>query len=79
MKNRNYFYTFGTSKTQPFELGHVKVSAKNLKESNEKFVKQYGWTGNGKVIRCAGIYSEKEFKDIHKKYKEVRKCHNKIK
>lgn len=55
-----YFYTFGTSKTQPFHGGWVEVEAGSSEMADAAFREHFPDHTPG-LLNCAGKYTEKEF------------------
>ena len=56
----NFYFTYGTSKTQPFYGGWTKVIAKDQKSAIELYEKKHPRTEYG-LLNCAGVYPEDYF------------------
>jgi len=52
-----FYYTFGTSPTQPYMGGWVEVIADNRSEANAKFRTKFPDKDND-ILNCAFIYDE---------------------
>ena len=57
---KNYYFTYGTSKTMPFNKGWTKIEAPNRKSAVEIF-RAYHPDINEGIVNCSSIYEEKEF------------------
>ena len=55
-----FYFTFGSSETQPFYGGWVEVVADGREAAIEKF--QARFPNHGDYVNCAFIYSEDEWK-----------------
>ena len=76
---QNFYYTFGTSKTFPFQKGWVQVQAEDREQADQLFRSKYPDNFPG-YVNCAFVYQEDEFKEIKKQYEneepEWHVCHD---
>ena len=73
-KLKNFYYTFGTSPSFPFNEGYVIVKGFSREDTAARFMKEYP-DEHPDTINCSFIYDEKEWKkDIEKWYKNQKPC-----
>ena len=60
--NKPFYFTFGTSSTQPFKGGWAEVYATDIEEAVEKFNNKFPPIEDG-TVRCAFIYPKERFVD----------------
>jgi hypothetical protein len=75
----NFYFTYGTSRTQPFCGGWTKVIAADQDSAIELYEKKHPRTENG-LLNCAGVYPEYYFKAT-RMYKDGNfgfRCHEEI-
>jgi len=53
----NYYFTFGSSETFPFQYGWVKVGAKSKQEAIEEYNRNFPPL-NENTVNCSFIYGE---------------------
>ena len=70
MGTNRFFYTFGSDSNYPYGIkDFVEVHADNLHQANLKFMGYFPCREpDNKVMNCASVYTEKEWKAIHQKY-----------
>jgi len=57
---QSYYYTFGTSETQPFQKGWVEVQAQNRQQADQLFRSSYpDWTPG--VLNCSSVLDKNHF------------------
>lgn len=70
-KLKNFYFTFGTCKTFPYQNGYLIVKATSRETAVARFQRKYA-DPNDSCINCSFIYSEKEWNDgnVGRHYKE---------
>lgn len=73
---RNFYFTFGTDKNQPFRGGWVIVKARSMNDACEVF-RRYFPDKIEDTYNCADIYSEKSFKctEMYRSGNFGKRCH----
>lgn len=73
----NFYFTFGTDKSQPFYGGWIIVKAKNMREAALIFKMYFPNLRHPEFCNCAGIYSEQDFQEtgMYKQGNFKRRCH----
>lgn len=56
----NYYFTFGSSESFPFQRGYLIVRAASLNEAIEKFRNKYPDRHEG-VVNCSSWYTEEQW------------------
>lgn len=64
---QSFFYTFGTSETQPFEKGWIEVQASDAKEADEIFRASYPDKIPG-LLNYASVYDEETFARVYQEH-----------
>jgi hypothetical protein len=73
---QKFYFTYGTSETQPFYGGWTEVIAEDFDQAIERFYTKHPMKTPG-IINCAFMYTEEEFKktDMFKKGNIGCRCH----
>ncbi len=59
----NYYFTFGSSSTYPFQDGWITIKAPDMHLASEMFKSTYPNPYDEDMLNCAFVYSEEEFKE----------------
>lgn len=74
---KNYYFTFGNDKNQPFRGGWVIVKAVSQNAAIKVFNVYFPNRKNSQICNCAIVYNESEFKktQMYKSGNFGRRCH----
>lgn len=75
---KSFYYTFGTTVTQPFQKGWVEVQAQNRQNADELFRSTYPDRTPG-VLNCSSVYDQAQFSkylDTLSEHPDWNVCHD---